>query len=74
MLTVLVETLLQDGAEIIPEFNVLLGRLAGLLAKLCQYSLSQLLADTRHRRVGLQRLAADVERQIFAVDDTAEEA
>src|SRR5271169_1275536 len=74
MLTVFVEALLQDRAEIIPEFNVFLRRLVRLLAQLCQYSLGELLSDTRYHRVRLQHLTADVERQVLAVDDAAQEA
>src|SRR6516165_10994579 len=74
MLTVLVKALLQDRAEIIPELNVFLRQLVRLLAQFCQYSLGQLLSDTRHHRVRLQHLATDVERQILAVDDATQEA
>src|SRR5271167_3337757 len=73
MFTVFVEALLQHRAEIIPEFNVLLGRLVRLLAQFCQYSFGQLLSDTRHHWVRLQHLTTDVERQILAVDDTTQE-
>src|SRR5271165_6620457 len=74
MLAVFVEALLKDGAKIIPEFHVFLGRFVRLLPELGQYSLGQRLADTRHHRVRLQHFAADVERQILAVDDATKEA
>ena len=49
------------------------GASLGLLAELGQHAAGQLLADARHHRVRLQHLAADVERQVLAVDDAADE-
>src|SRR6516164_2021752 len=73
MLVVLIEALLHDRAEIVPEFNVLLGRFGHLLPDFCQNSLGQLLADTCYHRIRLQHLAADVEWQILTVYNTAQE-
>ena len=73
MLAVLIETLLQHRAEIVPEFVIFVGRFARLLCELAQHPPGQLLANSRRHRVRLQHLAADVEGQVLAVDNAAKE-
>ena len=48
------------------------GASLAFFVELGQYPPRQLLANSRRHRVGLQHLAADVERQVLAVDDAAQ--
>src|SRR5262249_463005 len=73
MVTVLVKAFLEHGPEIIPKFGILVRRLAGLLRKFAQYLPCQLLANSRDHGVRLQHLATDVERQVLAITDAAQE-
>ena len=57
-----------------PEGGVVLRRLLGLSLELAQDSLDHGAADLGHQGVGLQHLAADVERQVLGIDDAAQES
>ena len=62
-----------SGAEILPEFRVVLGFLgAGL--QLGQHAADQRLADAAEHRRGLQHLARDVQRQVLGIHHAADEA
>jgi hypothetical protein len=50
LLVVLIEALLQHGAEIAPELRVVLGRVLGLLLQLAQHALHDAGADLRQQR------------------------
>src|SRR5215472_8398572 len=73
MVVVFVKALLQHRTEIIPEFGVFVGSVAGFLAELAKYPPHQLLPHPGNHRVRLQHFATDIEREILTVDDAAQE-
>ena len=74
LLSVLIQPLLQHGAEIVPKLGVFAGRFARLARQFGEEAAGQLLADLGRHRVRLKHLAADVEWQVLAVDDAAQES
>ena len=73
-LRILVQALLDDRAEILPDLGEFLRLGLGELAELLHDAVGDALADRREDRALLDHLARDVERQVGAVDDEAHEA
>ena len=73
-LVILVDALLEDAAERLPDLGEAFRVLVREGLQLGDDPAGDGLADLRHLRVVLQHLARDVERQVLAVDHAAHEA
>ncbi|MBK7830549.1 MAG: hypothetical protein IPJ59_36020 [Nannocystis sp.] len=70
----MVQALLEDGAEVVPDLGIVVGALAGDVGELLEHLAGELAADRVEGVVLLQHLARDVEREVLGVDDAADEA
>ena len=73
-LEILVDAFLEDRTEPVPDLGKIVRILVGEAFELRHDPGRHRLADLRQLRIVLQHLAGDVEREILAVDDAADEA
>ena len=73
-LAILVEPFLEGGAECLPDFEIGFGLVFGLTGEFGDDFAGDCLADLGELDVVLQHFAGDVERQVLAVDNAADEA
>ncbi len=71
---VVIKTLLQNGPVLFPEILIGGGIIVSQLLQFLQHALGNAAFHARQNRVVLQHFAADVERQIFAIDHALQEA